>query len=103
MQALREALAEYRSRVWHDVNTSPIGAKLWWKRVRELCDAKQRVQGIPALHLEDGSWALRPELKADAFAVAFSQKWRLPEQAMGDPLLQYMFPVEAHNWRAHRE
>ena len=55
------------------------GSKQWWTLSRELLSQQAKVQSIPALKSEDGTWMYEPASKADLLAGPFSAKSCIPE------------------------
>jgi hypothetical protein len=55
------------------------GSRQWWTLCRELLMQRTRIEGIPALKAEDGSWVHDPMSKAELSAGTFNSKNVLPE------------------------
>ena len=55
------------------------GSKRWWTICRELLSQRAKIQSIPAMKSDEGSWVHEPSGKADLLAGTFSGKNVLPE------------------------
>ena len=59
------------------------GSKKWWKVSHQLLSHVHKPTSSP-LKRPDGTWALSAGAKADLFARAFNQKWRLPAPVVNE-------------------
>ena len=55
------------------------GSKQWWTLSRELLMQRTKIESIPALKADDGSWVHNPAGKAELLAGTFNGKNVLPE------------------------
>ena len=66
------------------IATLKRGSKQWWSLNRELLNKKAKISSIPPLR--DGpNWLADPKEKANLFAKTFSDKAKLPAEAVDCP------------------
>ena len=82
--AITSAYYAYSSRARAMLVSALRGSKQWWTLSRELLSQQAKVQSIPALKAEDGTWMYEPGSKADLLTGTFSAKNCIPEPVEND-------------------
>ena len=58
----------------------PKNSKQWWSLNKRLLNRQAAPSLFPPLKKEDGTWCRTPKTKADAFAICWAAKCKLPPE-----------------------
>jgi hypothetical protein len=83
-ERILEEYHAYAHKARQDLRECRSGSKVWWTLSRELLRQQTKVQSIPALKSNDGSWIHEPQGKAELLAATFTGKNIIPEPCVND-------------------